>query len=258
MFGAQVICPQCGASDALSCTCHHNDENENEMGVDHNNFGFGNSNFGSGFDDFQNDKEEDPEYEFLRRQIWHEKRMTCGDIFIKCNVCGELSSQWCECKYKKFKPTNEEIKKHKDKQEAAEYESIRRQIWDKKKMTDFGVCAICDTCGGGSMSWCECEYEKFKPSDEEIKKHKEKNKLKSSNGYPPIERLFKTPNDKIHEQTHESVKEKMWNEKWKGKQIVYDKCSVCGGVSKLCCDCRKAEFNPSMDEINAFLDKLTK
>jgi hypothetical protein len=48
-------------------------------------------------------------------------------------------------------------------------ESIRKQMWETNKTTMRGLCAMCDTCGGSSITWCECAYARFHPTQNEIK-----------------------------------------------------------------------------------------
>ena len=40
-------------------------------------------------------------------------------------------------------------------------ELIVQRMWAKQKKNSAGLCAICPTCGGSSMSFCACREEEF-------------------------------------------------------------------------------------------------
>jgi hypothetical protein len=48
------------------------------------------------------------------------------------------------------------------------YEENRRLMWEELSSTSFGACAICDTCGGPSISFCECRYKEFSPNERDM------------------------------------------------------------------------------------------
>jgi len=37
-----------------------------------------------------------------------------------------------------------------------------RQSWEEIKATSGGLCCICNDCGGSSISFCECAYQRYK------------------------------------------------------------------------------------------------
>lgn len=56
-----------------------------------------------------------------------------------------------------YEPTPQE-------RQEAEWEPVRRAMWNQHKATRLFLCALCPMCGGSSMSTCECAYERFRPS----------------------------------------------------------------------------------------------
>lgn len=48
------------------------------------------------------------------------------------------------------------------------YEETRSLMWVNERVNSFGVCAMCDTCGGSSASFCECRYKEFSPNERDV------------------------------------------------------------------------------------------
>lgn len=44
------------------------------------------------------------------------------------------------------------------------YEQALRRVWNKRRETSFGLCVICNRCGGSSSSSCGCAYTRWRAS----------------------------------------------------------------------------------------------
>jgi len=58
------------------------------------------------------------------------------------------------------------------------YEYARRQMWDEQQHTGMGVCAMCPKCGGSSSTWCQCAYDRFNPSTQDVQAYKDRHTQK--------------------------------------------------------------------------------
>jgi hypothetical protein len=136
----------------------------------------------------------------LRRLIWEKRKSSSFGVACLCSECGGGSSSFCECAYRKFQPSQEEIDEMKAKLKAKDksiegkdgrndkeewqsmYESERKQMWDHLSRTGYHNKVPCLRCEEPSTSFCKCAYEQFRPSFEELFRfqHKEAFPMKSA------------------------------------------------------------------------------
>lgn len=48
------------------------------------------------------------------------------------------------------------------------------EMWNHKKRTMLGTCAMCETCGGTSTSWCTCARQRYNPTLSEIEEYQKR------------------------------------------------------------------------------------
>jgi hypothetical protein len=134
--------------------------------------------------------------ENLRRQLWNKIIKQQKPNLIKCDDCGDPSSNICNCKYMTFVPTPGQIEQFqmdklsqpekspclanpgvripslngsiKNEKKSIDYKKVEELMWKKSQGNSNGLTAICNKCGGGSMSNCACVRKKFKPSTREM------------------------------------------------------------------------------------------
>jgi len=98
-----------------------------------------------------------------------------------------------------------------DKKVSPDLLKIVDKAWKKDNNEySIGLCQICDVCGGGSISNCQCAYDEFK-------------------------------NDKISE-----IMKKLdieWNNNKKSSSELCEVCNICGEGDNSFCKCARADFN---------------
>lgn len=99
--------------------------------------------------------------------IWNKlKRTMCGVSAI-CNQCGGSSRSFCECAYRRYNPSRDELDDLRRKQNDPMTDAEKAQLWQSYYRPLKPLCQS-PACAGMASSHCPCAFKAFNPSRESL------------------------------------------------------------------------------------------